>query len=66
MLCTVRYLLLNNFSQKKLFAHLSVPLLSVDGVLGSSAALLAPVSVELPQLVLSLEGASAQACKNGK
>ena len=42
-------------------AYLSVPLLAVDGVLGSLGAFLPPVSVELPQLVLALERAPAQA-----
>ena len=44
--------------------YLSVPLLAVDGVLGSLGAFLPPMSVELPQLVLALEWASAQACKS--
>ena len=42
--------------------YLCVVLLAVDGVLGALAALLAPVRVELPQLVLALERPSAQAC----
>ena len=47
----------------KFATYLCVVLLAVDGVLGSLGAALAPVSVELPQFVLALEGASAQACK---